>query len=84
MRRIFQIMGILVLVVGSFIYTDEVSMTAKNTDELLNYSSDSNGYINEITLLLDAKSNKSLKFYRLNNDTYSINTFSIMEVDCWQ
>lgn len=53
-----------------------------NTDELLNYSSDSNGYINEITLLLDAKSNKSLKFYRLNNDTYSINTFSIMEVDC--
>lgn len=36
MKHMFRIFGILVLVMGSFVYTDKVSMTAKSTDELLN------------------------------------------------
>lgn len=35
MKNFFQIIGVIVLVIGSFVYTEEVSTTAKNTDELL-------------------------------------------------
>ncbi len=36
MKRTFQVIGILVLLVGSFMYTEEVGTTAKLSDELLN------------------------------------------------
>ena len=32
----FQIIGIITLFIGSFLYTEEVSMTSKTNDELLN------------------------------------------------
>lgn len=36
MKYMFQIIGILALIVGSFIYSDKVSLAAKNSDSLLN------------------------------------------------
>ena len=36
MKKIFQFIGIITLTIGSFIYTEKVAMTAKQTDSLLN------------------------------------------------
>ena len=36
MKRLFQIVGIVTLLIGSFMYTDEVATTSKLSDELLN------------------------------------------------
>ena len=36
MKYIFQIIGILTLLIGSFIYSDKVSLASKNADTLLN------------------------------------------------
>lgn len=43
MKRIFQAVGIITLLVGSFMYTEEVAMTSKLSDDLLNEIKEKSG-----------------------------------------
>ena len=45
-------------------------------DELKSSATDVDGYVNEIIVSLDSKSNRNFKFYRRGTDSYTVNDFS--------
>ena len=51
-------------------------------DELKSSATDVDGYVNEIIVSLDSKSNRNFKFYRRGTDSYTVNDFSLIESDC--
>lgn len=53
-----------------------------NVDEFINYKTDEDDYINEITVKINSKKDKSLIFYRLDLEkTYTINDLTVIELD---
>lgn len=50
--------------------------------DVISFNKDENGYINSIILNIEAQKNKTFKFYKLDEEVYSKEDFTIIEADC--